>query len=1767
MSKRFYSILIVVMFLASVSFVLTGCKNEVSPEMVNYGTITGKVLYSNSDDHSGIVLTLDKTDGIRAITTSDGSKAITAMSTSKADGSFAFYNLEPGTYTVYASSNDSLEKAVSTNVVVEGSKTVTIEDLHLTATGSLAGYVTIDGAETGNAGFIVSIAGTSYMATTTDNGYYCITGIPAGTGYSLIAVKGSYMAVVGTCGVEALKVSVVNVKNLSSDDIESGNNSLIWKGSFASESNLASPKRNWAYYNTADGCSYIFDGTQWTLLASKGDQGEQGVQGEKGDKGDTGETGATGASGANGISITWKGSLPSAPPIAVLYWAYYNTEDGCSYIYDGTKWTLLASKGAQGEQGIQGEQGPQGETGATGAQGEAGATGATGAAGADGVSIIWLGSYASAPENPDRLNAYYNTETGCSYIYNGTTWDLLASKGAQGEQGPQGEQGQTGATGTSITWKGSLDAAPANPSLYWAYYDTTDGCSYIYDGTQWTLLASRGAQGIPGAIGATGATGAAGTDGVSIIWLGSFATDPENPARMNAYYNTDTGCSYIYDGTKWTLLARKGDQGEPAPDECSHLWDEDDNSVKMTYFREGIKSFTCRNCSAHYSASVHDEDCQYENGFVVKRIISDKYYELYSYDETLKVNSQVFFNDELIRTSIYDVNESYGPVKNTCYLSSGKLDNIDLYNEFGKLVYRTIYDNNGVISSTVEYEYNSEGYCIKEVAYYPSGSKEYECTFDGTKASRWLDWIDYDESGNVTEYGEIQYNSAGYRTMFIAYYPSGTKAIEETCDGTSAQKLLSRIDYDQSGKIDYWEEYKYNSEGYLIKTISHYSSGEIESESIFDGTASIRRQISSTRYDKSGNVISRSGYEYNTDGFVTKYIGYYPSGEKSIETTYDGTSARRTLLSINYDRSGNVTSRSEYEYNTDGLLTKTVSYNSTGIKTSETIYDGTSEWRVLCKIIYDQSGNETGRKDYEYNSDGYLTKRIDYTLGVKRSEAIYDGSSAQLQLSSINYDQSGNVTGRSEYEYSADGHRKRIDYYSSGVKRSETIYNGTGLAIRSTNYDQSGNMTGWYEAEYNSEDHLVKDTAYYASGVKERETIYDGTDNEIPVSTTWYDKLGRITQFNEYNFEGYLIKRILYYASGAKESETIFDGTSEQNVISVAYYVDNPFVGSWSYIEDLPYNPGTEGKISCGVSYCEGLIFTETQYQYYSQYIVVDEALLREVAAEYIDYYSSVMTVSEILEGLNYGSCEMTGSVPAEYTIDANGYVRLPILGDGDYLMVEGGNLILRFMYDDSDDVVIPKDSVTKEFTENYYPDPEPGSDPIPSNSVENILGEVSNNLIPEGDFESGISIVQPDGATFELVSESGLNGSNALAVTPEESYGQVLVDITEYYGRGKSYYVEAWFKDNGSNTSDDLNAHIFFSVVTGAGFEARGQLFDIPGQYDGEWLSDDEAMEIFGFDTNCLGANLSDGEWHKVSAVLDAVTIENVMNAEDSFNNGSGEPTMLQLALLFYVGTFPYQNEYKYLLDNVVIMDLNSEIPIEGRTYSRIYNVTYDYQNGDIITTQFTGPGILPVVPVPYRDGFVFDGWYYDADCTLKYDSQSLVFSDITLYASWVNNLSLEENVILVRPADGATYGSMVGKTQFLLNQVINAYEPIEFLATFPDYVTRISVRQGGGSNYKFIDVYTTDLEKNSEDWYIIHVPADCVSFLDNDGNSCGWWFGLGITAFLPDETKENFYFAIKDLKINNSLVDLRDIEDDYVTTYFDCPNQLDVTINPPSE
>ena len=190
MKKKLLSVITVLagalLFMAAVS-----CKMETTPTVnttttTATGKISGTVQYSNVEgkNHGGIILTLDKTDGLRTLAVSQAvearslvpaARALVANKESAADGSYLFENLEPGTYTVYAASTYSSERAVCTNVVVRAAETTVAETLKLTATGSIKGKITLDNSLTGNTGFLVFVAGTSYMAMTDDAGNYTIS--------------------------------------------------------------------------------------------------------------------------------------------------------------------------------------------------------------------------------------------------------------------------------------------------------------------------------------------------------------------------------------------------------------------------------------------------------------------------------------------------------------------------------------------------------------------------------------------------------------------------------------------------------------------------------------------------------------------------------------------------------------------------------------------------------------------------------------------------------------------------------------------------------------------------------------------------------------------------------------------------------------------------------------------------------------------------------------------------------------------------------------------------------------------------------------------------------------------------------------------------------------------------------------------------------------------------------------------------------------------------------------------------------------------------------------------------------------------------------------------------------------------------------------------------------------------------------------------------------------------------------------------------------
>lgn len=285
------------LILTALIVLLSGCPVFSRGEMkIRTGDVKGNVTCSEAGNNGGINVFLESTDGLRSISTArslssqfrsaSGDETFFVTKTDS-DGNYVITDVPVGLYTLYAATQDSTQKVVTTNVNVVAGNITTVKDLLLTGTGKISGKVLIDGTENGNLGVTVFIPRTSYSATTADDGSFIISDVPEGT-YAL-AVQKDFCTKIWKTEPIAVKTGETtdagSFKSITSAEItkdykdglngKDGNDgkdgiSIIWLGYFEDSSEITVPEIMNAYFNTKDGCSYIYDGTEWVLLAQAG---------------------------------------------------------------------------------------------------------------------------------------------------------------------------------------------------------------------------------------------------------------------------------------------------------------------------------------------------------------------------------------------------------------------------------------------------------------------------------------------------------------------------------------------------------------------------------------------------------------------------------------------------------------------------------------------------------------------------------------------------------------------------------------------------------------------------------------------------------------------------------------------------------------------------------------------------------------------------------------------------------------------------------------------------------------------------------------------------------------------------------------------------------------------------------------------------------------------------------------------------------------------------------------------------------------------------------------------------------------------------------------------------------------------------------------------------------------------------------------------------------------------------------------------------------
>ncbi|MBP5283432.1 MAG: hypothetical protein J6Y93_02055, partial [Treponema sp.] len=230
--------------------------------------------------------------------------------------------------------------------------------------------------------------------------------------------------------------------------------------------------------------------------------------------------------------------------------------------------------------------------------------------------------------------------------------------------------------------------------------------------------------------------------------------------------------------------------------------------------------------------------------------------------------------------------------------------------------------------------------------------------------------------------------------------------------------------------------------------------------------------------------------------------------------------------------------------------------------------------------------------------------------------------------------------------------------------------------------------------------------------------------------------------------------------------------------------------------------------------------------------------------------------------------------------------------------------------------------------------------EPVPPEPVTNYTGFVSENLLENGDadIDDYPPFFTDSGCTYSR-EQNGASGNCWKITQPDEyDYWQELcVDLTEYYGRGKSYLISFKIKadpEAGNLKSLGYPVRLGYSVYSGAVQDwalANGlEYYDwddsdpsIVSPWFGGFMDEALGTEYPSDDSMGFEAAVLTDDWVEYNYVIPATEIDRIVN-----NSG-----LFKFYAEIYMGEMG-KGAYSYLIDDLSIKDLNAELRRTGRTW-----------------------------------------------------------------------------------------------------------------------------------------------------------------------------------------------------------------------------------------
>ena len=292
-------------------------------------------------------------------------------------------------------------------------------------------------------------------------------------------------------------------------------------------------------------------------------------------------------------------------------------------------------------------------------------------------------------------------------------------------------------------------------------------------------------------------------------------------------------------------------------------------------------------------------------------------------------------------------------------------------------------------------------------------------------------------------------------------------------------------------------------------------------------------------------------------------------------------------------------------------------------------------------------------------------------------------------------------------------------------------------------------------------------------------------------------------------------------------------------------------------------------------------------------------------------------------------------------------------------------------------------------------------------NGLWSRFGSETPTAVNDGKTNYGYDFNVKPNDGYQLASDLKViyNGEDVTSTVKVQKYSwgaYVTVDLGKAIGTPVVYTIT--FNSNGGTSVESQNVNAGEKLTEPTLAPTReGFTFD-------GWYEDSTFSKKFDFNTPITNSMTLYAKWteNKYTITFDTKGGNTIAPVTVKEGEKVSEPTPAPTKEGFTFDGWYTDDTYttKYNFENAVTKNITLYAKWNEVVVTK-YTVTFDTKGGNTIApvTVKEGEKVAEPTTAPTKEGFTFDGWYQDVTLNTKFDFNTSVVSNLTLYAKWIEN------------------------------------------------------------------------------------------------------------------------------------------------------------------